>query len=203
MFINSCGACTKRNPKWPILGQRALKVIAVAAAAVERASSQWNEFNDFISSVTADVQPRPPLQIHLPGYESFLRDDGDLIVPFSDEGGAQAASSSVTLALPPLAAAPAGSEEPVEEPEEPAEPPGPPEPSLFSEGDVDSSVEGGDQTGATVRNQANFEATPLFTTVGSARGGSSAVNFTAPDNLGTFVVRAYASTGGHGLLSDH
>lgn len=50
--------------------------------------------------------------------------------------------------------------------------------------------------GPALRNQAHFVATPLFVTVNATDNGLGAVNFTAPDNIGTFVVRAYAATGG-------
>ncbi|GMH35163.1 hypothetical protein BSKO_03031 [Bryopsis sp. KO-2023] len=46
----------------------------------------------------------------------------------------------------------------------------------------------------SVRVQKGFLSTPLFES-GVTEGGIAAVNFTAPDNLGTFIVRAYASTG--------
>ncbi|GMH46152.1 hypothetical protein BSKO_14120 [Bryopsis sp. KO-2023] len=47
----------------------------------------------------------------------------------------------------------------------------------------------------TARIQDEFVSTPLFETVVS-KNGVAEVNFTAPGNLGTFVVRAYAVSGG-------
>eukprot|EP00210_Caulerpa_lentillifera_P009052 g8639.t1 len=46
----------------------------------------------------------------------------------------------------------------------------------------------------SVRLESEFQTTPLFVTE-VAEGGVIRVNFTAPANLGTFTVRAYAATG--------
>ncbi|CAD7702674.1 unnamed protein product [Ostreobium quekettii] len=46
-----------------------------------------------------------------------------------------------------------------------------------------------------VRIQAEFVSTPLFATVVSDESGLANVEFEAPDNLGTFVVRGYATSG--------
>ncbi|CAD7700532.1 unnamed protein product [Ostreobium quekettii] len=73
----------------------------------------------------------------------------------------------------------------------PAPPPFAPAPSADAE--VESAGASGG-AGAALRSQADFMATPLFVTVNATDNGSGAVNFTAPDNLGTFVVRAYAAT---------
>lgn len=62
-----------------------------------------------------------------------------------------------------------------------------------TQGSVGSGAQGTPEV--LLRSMENFVATPLFVTVDSAEG-LAAVNFTAPDNLGTFVVRVYAVTGG-------
>lgn len=46
-----------------------------------------------------------------------------------------------------------------------------------------------------LRSESNFQTTPLFKTFQTSTDGKGEVQFTAPDNLGTFVVRAYATTG--------
>lgn len=53
---------------------------------------------------------------------------------------------------------------------------------------------------APVRIQADFSTTPLFMTINSTTNGTGAVTFTAPDNLGTFVIRIYGATGEHHIL---
>lgn len=45
-----------------------------------------------------------------------------------------------------------------------------------------------------VRVQKEFVTTPLFHTT-TTSDGIATVNFTAPDNLGSFIVRAYVATG--------
>ncbi|GFH15937.1 predicted protein, partial [Haematococcus lacustris] len=52
------------------------------------------------------------------------------------------------------------------------------------------------------RLSSSFQTTPLFTTLRTAADGQGIATFTAPANLGTFVVRAYAvSKGGQALGS--
>lgn len=46
-----------------------------------------------------------------------------------------------------------------------------------------------------MRIQKDFISTPTFQTK-VAKSGVVSVDFEAPDNLGTFVVRAFAATGG-------
>jgi len=48
--------------------------------------------------------------------------------------------------------------------------------------------------GASVRLQSAFEATALFATAVAGADGVAAVNFTAPQGLGRYVVRAYAAS---------
>lgn len=67
-------------------------------------------------------------------------------------------------------------------------PGGPPLASAVSNGGT------GNQESASVRLQKDFVSTALFQTVVSEKGVAR-VNFTAPDNLGTFIVRAYAASG--------
>ncbi|PNW72413.1 hypothetical protein CHLRE_16g677205v5 [Chlamydomonas reinhardtii] len=47
----------------------------------------------------------------------------------------------------------------------------------------------------TVRQEADFIVTPLFTTAVTDASGVARVAFTAPPNLGTFVLRAFAASG--------
>lgn len=46
-----------------------------------------------------------------------------------------------------------------------------------------------------LRSEQNFKTVPLFKTFLTSTDGKGEVQFSAPDNLGTFVVRAYATTG--------
>lgn len=50
------------------------------------------------------------------------------------------------------------------------------------------------QETSSVRLLEDFVSTAVFQTVVS-ENGVARVNFTAPDNLGTFIVRAYAASG--------
>lgn len=56
--------------------------------------------------------------------------------------------------------------------------------------------------GAELRLQQDFKVTPLFTVIKATADGSAAATFTAPDNLGTFVVRAYAAAPKPASVSD-
>eukprot|EP00879_Flechtneria_rotunda_P001797 GHRR01001961.1.p1 GENE.GHRR01001961.1~~GHRR01001961.1.p1 ORF type:complete len:2104 (+),score=689.06 GHRR01001961.1:216-6527(+) len=47
--------------------------------------------------------------------------------------------------------------------------------------------------GAELRTQQDFKVTVLFTVLKAAADGAATIAFTAPDNLGQFVVRAYAA----------
>lgn len=49
--------------------------------------------------------------------------------------------------------------------------------------------------GPELRLESDFETTPLFDFVLTETDGSGRLNFTAPPNLGTFVVRAFAVSG--------
>lgn len=53
---------------------------------------------------------------------------------------------------------------------------------------------------APVRIQGDFLTTPLFSTINSTTNRTGAVNFTAPDNVGTFVIQVYGATGEHHIL---
>ena len=48
---------------------------------------------------------------------------------------------------------------------------------------------------APVRFQKDFVSTPLFMTINVTNDEDGIVMFNAPQNLGTFVIRAYAATG--------
>ncbi|KAG2434214.1 hypothetical protein HXX76_007940 [Chlamydomonas incerta] len=50
-------------------------------------------------------------------------------------------------------------------------------------------------SGVTVRQEADFVVTPLFTTAVTDVSGVARATFTAPPNLGTFVLRAFAASG--------
>lgn len=50
----------------------------------------------------------------------------------------------------------------------------------------------------TVRMQSRFQVTPVFTTVLTDEVGQANLTFTAPENLGTFVLRAYVAGPGGG-----
>lgn len=50
-------------------------------------------------------------------------------------------------------------------------------------------------SGAPIRAQGDFVSTPLFVTINPTNDEDGVVTFTAPDNLGTFIIRAYAATG--------
>eukprot|EP01025_Chloroclados_australasicus_P057173 TRINITY_DN7117_c0_g1_i1.p1 TRINITY_DN7117_c0_g1~~TRINITY_DN7117_c0_g1_i1.p1 ORF type:complete len:972 (+),score=161.07 TRINITY_DN7117_c0_g1_i1:368-2917(+) len=52
----------------------------------------------------------------------------------------------------------------------------------------------GDETLVSVRVEDDFVTTPLFTVLRTSNNGKGQATFTAPPNLGTFVVRAYATT---------
>lgn len=45
-----------------------------------------------------------------------------------------------------------------------------------------------------LRSEANFKAVPLFAVVKTDADGNAIAEFLAPENVGTFVVRGYAST---------
>ncbi|GMH45788.1 hypothetical protein BSKO_13751 [Bryopsis sp. KO-2023] len=45
-----------------------------------------------------------------------------------------------------------------------------------------------------LRAQSDFKVTPLFKTVKTDENGEAQIDFIAPDNLGTFVIRAYAAS---------
>jgi uncharacterized membrane protein len=55
------------------------------------------------------------------------------------------------------------------------------------------SGSGGSSAGAQLRMQQAFKVTPLFTIVRTGADGTISVNFSAPDNLGRFAVRAYVA----------
>lgn len=61
--------------------------------------------------------------------------------------------------------------------------------------DPESGAGGADVSGE-LRSSDDFVTTPLFTTVLTGPDGVARVNFTAPANLGTFVLRAYAAATG-------
>ncbi|CAD7696314.1 unnamed protein product, partial [Ostreobium quekettii] len=143
----------------------------------------------FVKEQEADPWALIESELHLPGYKPFPSDDRGAValIGKSQGGGASASASSSAGAsddADTFAASSAVVFSPVEEPEE----------SPLADEAFDPPTEETAETGATVRNQGDFASTPLFVTVGSAKGGSSTVDFTAPDNLGTFVVRAYAGT---------
>ncbi|PNH12233.1 hypothetical protein TSOC_000852 [Tetrabaena socialis] len=50
-------------------------------------------------------------------------------------------------------------------------------------------------TSVSVRSSSEFVVTPLFTAVAADAAGLATVTFTAPQNLGAFVIRAFASCG--------
>lgn len=49
--------------------------------------------------------------------------------------------------------------------------------------------------GGSLRLESEFEVTPLFQVLRTQADGRGMLNFTAPQKLGKFVVRAYAATG--------
>lgn len=49
--------------------------------------------------------------------------------------------------------------------------------------------------GASVRLQSQFLVTPLFSVLRARADGRGQLNFTAPQSLGSYVIRAYAATG--------
>lgn len=72
-------------------------------------------------------------------------------------------------------------------------------PLQFSSKSLSSRTIGGEESDAappatSVRVQKDFVSTVMFETV-LVEGGKARVNFTAPDSLSTFVVRAYAASG--------
>ncbi|GIL86136.1 hypothetical protein Vretimale_13856 [Volvox reticuliferus] len=58
-----------------------------------------------------------------------------------------------------------------------------------------SSNSGNGNSGAPVRYETDFVVTPLFATAVTDGTGAVRVTFTAPPNLGTFVIRAFAAAG--------
>ncbi|CAD7704742.1 unnamed protein product [Ostreobium quekettii] len=108
--------------------------------------------------------------IHVPGYTPRTG-SGPLIVPLSlgsDDEGTNSTGPSAKPRARSFTAPPQNAE------------PSTPLPSALPE--------------EAIRSQADFTAIPLFTTIGPVKGGFGTVDFTAPDNIGTFVVRAYAGT---------
>eukprot|EP00198_Chlamydomonas_reinhardtii_P005013 XP_001694349.1 predicted protein [Chlamydomonas reinhardtii] len=68
-------------------------------------------------------------------------------------------------------------------------------PPVGGPSDPESGAGGADVSGE-LRSSDDFVTTPLFTTVLTGPDGVARVNFTAPANLGTFVLRAYAAATG-------
>lgn len=60
-------------------------------------------------------------------------------------------------------------------------------------GNAAGAAAGAGAAGAQLRLQQAFKVTPLFKTVTTGADGKVKVDFTAPDNLGRFVVRAYVA----------
>ncbi|KXZ56112.1 hypothetical protein GPECTOR_2g994 [Gonium pectorale] len=63
-----------------------------------------------------------------------------------------------------------------------------------SEEDLGTDASGNDDDGS-VRSASSFRVTPLFAVASPGKDGVTRVNFTAPQNLGSFVIRAYAASG--------
>lgn len=60
-----------------------------------------------------------------------------------------------------------------------------------------TSISGATSTSAatvSVRIEDKFEVTPVFTVLKTTANGMATFNFTAPDSLSTYTIRAYAST---------
>ena len=67
-----------------------------------------------------------------------------------------------------------------------------PDPRPMPSGRSPDSVE--EEDDPDLRRQTDFEVTPLFTVIKTDNEGRADVTFEAPDNVGTFVLRAYASS---------
>eukprot|EP00798_Chlamydomonas_sp_ICE-L_P014425 gene14425-20431_t len=64
---------------------------------------------------------------------------------------------------------------------------------------ADAAANGGSQGSSSPRLAADFEVTPLFTVLQTTMGGAASVSFTAPQSLGSFLIRAYAANGQRAL----
>ncbi|KAG2426455.1 hypothetical protein HXX76_011686 [Chlamydomonas incerta] len=69
-------------------------------------------------------------------------------------------------------------------------------PPIGPSGAEDGASGGGADVAGDVRSSADFVTTPLFATALTGADGVARVTFTAPPNLGTFVLRAYAAATG-------